>query len=191
MGLTVGVLLLLLGSVIGIVCLLLPLLTNDRISFKETLFGLIPAGVFFLLGFIFTILALIFTARAKKVADVYRTQLQPEGIIFFEEDLKGSMTFRNFSSPGRYDSWRKVAIAALLALTNKRILALKGSSPIVDVPLTDERLKKMKFSVEDENKLCIAFDANLFHNDWSGEIEYRFKTQKANEYLRKISELTN
>lgn len=184
MGLKVGVSLLILGVIGGGICLLLPALTSHRVSFKETLFGLIPAGVFFLLGFIFTILSVIFMIRARKVAAAYKSQLQPEGIVLFEEDVKGSMTFRNFRSPGRYYSWRKVLITSLIALTKTRLLALKGSSPIIDVPFTDERLRQMKFSLEGEKTLLVAFDANLFQPDWSGEIEYRFKTSQAQRFWR-------
>lgn len=188
-GLRVGILLLILGIVIGAVCLLLPSLTNNRVNLKEALFGLIPAGVLFLLGFTFTILSLIFTVRARKIAAIYKSQLQPEGIVLFEEDVKGSMTFRNFRRPGVYDSWRKVLITSLVVLTRKRLLALKGSSPIIDVPLTDERFRRMKFSLEGEKTLLVAFDANLFQPEWSGEIEYRFKTTRAREFLDKLSEI--
>jgi hypothetical protein len=99
------------------------------------------------------------------------------------------MTFRNFRSPGMYYSWRKVLITSLIALTKTRLLALKGSSPIINVPFTDERLRQMKFSLEGEKTLLVAFDANLFQPEWSGEIEYRFKTPQAREFLRKLSEL--
>jgi hypothetical protein len=190
MGLRVGISLLILGVIGGGVCLLLPSLTNDRVRFGEAALGLIPAGVFFLLGFVFTTLSLIFSIRARKVAAVYKSQLQPEGIVLFEEDVKGSMTFRNFRSPGRYASWRKVLITSLIALTKTRLLALKGSSPIINVPFTDERLRRMKFSLEGEKTLLVAFDANLFQPEWSGEIEYRFKTSRAREFLRKLSEVT-
>lgn len=190
MGLKVGISLLILGGIGGGICLLPPSLTNNRVRFSEAAFGLIPAGVFFLLGFVFIILSLIFSIRARKVAAAYRSQLQPEGIVLFEEDVKGSMTFRNFRSPGNYYSWRKVLITSLIALTKMRLLALKGSSPIIDIPFTDERLRQMKFSLEGEKTLLVAFDANLFQPEWSGEIEYRFKTPQAREFLRKLSEVT-
>lgn len=188
-GLKIGVLLLILGIVIGGVCLLLPTLTSNRVSLGESAFGFIPAGVFFLLGFIFTIFSLIFIARTKKAAAIYKPQLESEGIIFFEEDVSGSMTFRNFHRPGAFTGWQKIGISTLLALTEKRLLALKGSNPIIDVPLTDERLRKMNFSLENETTLLVAFDANLFQPEWSGEIEYRFKTAKAKEFLQKLNEM--
>ncbi len=186
MGLKVGISLLILGVIGGGICLLLPSLTNNRVRFSEAAFGLIPAGVFFLLGFVFTILSVIFSIRARKVATAYKSQLQPEGIVLFEEDVKGSMTFRNFRSPGRYYSWRKVLITSLIALTKMRLLALKGSSPIINVPFTDERLREMKFSLEGEKTLLVAFDANLFQPEWSGEIEYRFKTSQAQRFLESL-----
>ncbi len=189
-GLRVGVSLVILSIVIGIACLSLPSLTNNRVNLKEAMFGLIPAGVLFLLGFIFTILSLIFTARAKKVAAIYKVQLEPEGIFLFEEDVKGSMTFRNFRRPGIYDSWRKVLITSLVALTGKRLLALKGSSPTIDVLLTDGRLHRMNFTLEGETTLLVTFDANLFQPDWSGAIEYRFKTARASDFLQKLNEFT-
>jgi hypothetical protein len=186
MSLKVGISLLILGVIGGGICLLLPSLTNNRVSFGEAAFGLIPAGVFFLLGFVFTILSVIFSIRARKVAAAYKSQLQPEGIVLFEEDVKGSMTFRNFHSPGRYANWRKVLITSLVALTKTRLLALKGSSPIINVPFTDERLRQMKFSLEGEKTLLVAFDANLFQPEWSGEIEYRFKTSQARRFLESL-----
>jgi uncharacterized SAM-binding protein YcdF (DUF218 family) len=183
-------LLLMLGVIGGSVCLWLPSLTNNRVRFSAAALGLIPAGVLFLLGLIFTTLSLIFSIRARKVAAVYKSQLQPEGIVLFEEDVKGSMTFRNFRSPGIYYSWRKVLITSLIALTKTRLLALKGSSPIINVPFTDERLRQMKFSLEGEKTLLVAFDANLFQPDWSGEIEYRFHTTQAQEFLQTLTEMT-
>lgn len=183
MGLKVGSSLLILGVLVGGICLLLPSLTNNRIRSGEAALGLIPAGVFFLLGLVFTTLSVIFSIRARKVAAAYKSQLQPEGIVLFEEDVKGSMTFRNFRSPGSYYSWRKVLITSLIALTKTRLLALKGSSPIIDVPFTDERMRQMRFSLEGEKTLLVAFDANLFQPEWSGEIEYRFKTPQARSFL--------
>ncbi|MGB8508977.1 MAG: hypothetical protein WCD76_11265 [Pyrinomonadaceae bacterium] len=189
-GLRVGVSLLILGVIIGGICLWLPSLTNNRVRFGEAAFGLIPAGVLFLLGFVFTTLSVIFSIRARKVAAAYKSQLQPEGIVLFEEDVRGSITYRNFRSPGRYANWRKVLITSLIALTKTRLLALKGSSPIINIPFTDERLRQMRFSLEGEKTLLVAFDANLFQPAWSGEIEYRFKTTQAGEILQRLSEVT-
>ena len=57
---------------------------------------------------------------------------------------------------------------------------------IIDVPVTDERTRSMEFSVEGDGTLLVAFDASLFHNDWSGRIEYRFQTAQARAFLEKV-----
>jgi hypothetical protein len=45
-------------------------------------------------------------------------------------------------------------------------------------------------SVEDGNVLLIAFDAALFHNDWSGAIEYRFHTPQAEAFWETLTAKT-
>jgi hypothetical protein len=65
-------------------------------------------------------------------------------------------------------------------------LAFSYSSPIIDVPLTDERFRQLQFSLEDGNTLLVAFDASLFQTDWLGNIEYRFQTPQAQAFLEKL-----
>ena len=65
-GLIIGILLMVLAGIGGIVCLLLPSMTNNRVSFDEAMLGLIPAVIVLFLGFIITIVAAIFIIRARK-----------------------------------------------------------------------------------------------------------------------------
>lgn len=116
----------------------------------------------------------------------WRSAIESEGVVLFDEGIGGSITYRDFSAPGRRSSWRKVAFSGSIALTKTRLLALQYASPAIDVPLDDPRLKQMQFSVEGENKLLVAFDANLFHDDWSGTIEYRFRTEQAAAFLNRL-----
>lgn len=64
--LIIGILLMILGGIGGIVCLLLPSLTNNRIKFDEALLGLIPAVLVFFLGLVITVAAAIFVIKARK-----------------------------------------------------------------------------------------------------------------------------
>jgi hypothetical protein len=114
----------------------------------------------------------------------WRSTIELEGIVLFDEGIGGSITYRDFSAPGRRSSWRKVAFSGSIALTKTRLLALQYANPAIDVPLDDPRLKQIQFSVEGEGKLLVAFNANLFHNDWSGTIEYRFRTELVRELLK-------
>ena len=114
----------------------------------------------------------------------WRAAIDSEGIVLMDEGIGGSVTYRDFSAPGKRSAWRKVAFSGSIALTKTRLLALHYATPAINVPLDDQRLQQMQFSVEDEDKLLVAFNANLFHDDWSGTIEYRFRTEQAPAFLK-------
>jgi hypothetical protein len=123
-----------------------------------------------------------------KIPDEYRAALAGEGIILSDEGVKGSVTYRNFRSPGRISNWKRQWYPASIILTRTRLLAFAYSNQIIDVPITDERFRRLQFSLETETTLLVAFDASLFHDDWSGTIEYRFKTPHAQAFLDKLRE---
>ena len=61
-----SILLIILGIIVGSVCLLLPSMTNNRVSFDEAALGLIPAVLLFLLGFLIVLVAGIFYIKGRK-----------------------------------------------------------------------------------------------------------------------------
>jgi hypothetical protein len=187
--LIIGIVLLILAVAAGVFCLLLPWLTGNRVNFREASIGLIPVGIVFLLGLIATLFSTVFILVARKQSAQFISQIQPEGIVLHDDGVKSSATYRNFRSPGRYNSFRRNWFSASVALTKTRLFAVSGSSPLINVPFTDQRLQQMKFSVEGDKTLLVAFAANLFQPDWSGDIEYRFKTIHAKEYLEMLTGL--
>ena len=114
--------------------------------------------------------------------------LKSEGVILMDEGIKGSVTYLDFRAPGRHADWRRQWFTASIALTEARLVALQNSNTAINVPLQDERLRQMKFSVEEDGALLISFDPALFHSDWSGTMEYRFKTEQAQGFLAKLRE---
>ncbi len=121
-----------------------------------------------------------------KLPAEYVAALEKEGIILLDEGIRGTVTYRNFRAPGRYSNWKRQWFSSALILTKKRLLALRLRSEIIDVPFSDERFRQMQFSLEDETTLLVAFDASLFHADWSGSIEYRFQTAQAQAFFDKL-----
>jgi hypothetical protein len=116
--------------------------------------------------------------------------LKQESILLLEEGIKGSVTYLDFRAPGRYSNWRRQWYTASIALTEVRLIALRYAQLTINVPLTDERIRSMQFSLEESETLLVAFDAALFHNDWSGRIEYRFRAAHAQIFLNKLRERT-
>lgn len=117
--------------------------------------------------------------------------LQVEGLVLHDEGIRGTVTYRNFRAPGRYSNWKRQWFSSTLALTEKRLWALRLRSEIINVPLDDPRLKEMEFTFEEPETLCIGFDAALFQPDWSGRIEYRFRTPISKELYSLLSAMTN
>ena len=123
-----------------------------------------------------------------KIPERFMSTLRSEGILAFDEGIKGSITYRDFRAPGKYSAWRRQWFTGGIILTQVRLVSLISLSQAIDVPLTDERIRSMRFSVEKPGALLIAFDPALFHSDWSGTMEYRFHTTEAEAFVEKLRE---
>jgi hypothetical protein len=123
-----------------------------------------------------------------KIPASHSSAIQSEGVIIADEGIKGTVTYINFRAPWRYSNWKRQWCTASIALTNARLIAFQYAGLVIDVPFTDERFRQLNFSVEDNGALLVAFDASLFHDDWSGNLEYRFFTPSAREFLSKLTE---
>jgi hypothetical protein len=118
-----------------------------------------------------------------KIPEPLMSQLKNEGVILLDEGVKASVTYHNFSAPGKRFSWKRQWFPASIALTKTRLVGLMYSNFIINVPIADERIKAMQYTLENSTTLCVAFEASLFHADWAGTIEYRFRTNKAQQLL--------
>jgi len=116
-------------------------------------------------------------------------RLRMEGIVVADEGIPGSVTYRDFRAPGRYSSWRKQAFIGSVVVTNIRLVGLRSSRFAIVVPFSDERIRQLRISRERDH-LVIALDASLFHDDWSGTIEYRYRTSEAAVIIKWIQDLT-
>jgi hypothetical protein len=118
----------------------------------------------------------------------WRATIESEGVVLMDEGVRGSVTYRDFRAPGKRSAWRKVVFSGAIALTKTRLLALHYANPAINIPLDDERFKQLRISVEGAETLLVAFDASLFHNDWSGTMEYRFHTSEARAFLKSLGD---
>jgi hypothetical protein len=117
--------------------------------------------------------------------------LKDEGMVLSDEGIKGSITSIGFRAPGRRSAWRRQWFTGSIALTKTRLVALQYANLAINVPLTDERLDRLRITAENDETLLISFDPSLFHPDWSGTLEYRFRTPRAKafqEQLRPVSD---
>ncbi len=113
-------------------------------------------------------------------------QIQSEGVVLRDEGIRGSVTFRRFRAPGRYHGWRRTWFSGSIVLTRRHFLAFQYSRPIIGVPWDAEKLEQLDVRLENETTLCVAFEASVFQEDASGEVEVRLSTPLAPEALRHI-----
>jgi|SRR5450432_1004568 hypothetical protein len=118
-----------------------------------------------------------------KIPVQLKAQMEIEGIRLQDEGIPGSVTYRNFRRPGRYSSWRRTWNTASLIVTQTRLVAPFYSRPAIDVPFADKRFPSLTITLEKAGTLQVTFGASLFCDNWSGEIEYRFNTPQAQEFL--------
>ena len=121
-----------------------------------------------------------------KLAETVRTELTSEGIVLWDEGISGSVTFVNFRAPSRYSSWRRRWYTSSIVLTRTRLFGVHFTSPVINVPLADERLRGVQISAETPNTFAFAFDAGLFQPTWSGQITYHFRTQHAEALVAEL-----
>lgn len=113
--------------------------------------------------------------------------LEGEEIVLKEEGLSGSVTFRNFRAPGKRYSFRRSWLVGSIVITRQRVVAFAFSRPIINLPLAPEQIKKLHCTLKKDTVLSIAFDAAVFNENWSGAVEYRFKTSRARLFLEQLA----
>lgn len=114
-----------------------------------------------------------------KIRETLLNELKGEEIIASDEGIKSTLTYINFRAPGRYSNWKHRWFSGAVILTNKRLILQQYAQPVINILLTDERLKEIKVSLETEDTLLFEFEPHLFLENSTGNIEWRCRTPHA------------
>ena len=109
-----------------------------------------------------------------------------EKLILSDEGIRITARYKDFKSPGKSFKRKTTGMIGSIIVSKKRITAFAYSSPILNLKLTDERLKKIDYSGSTNQVLSLNFDVSLFSKDSTGVVTYIFHTSKAKEILEKI-----
>ena len=121
-----------------------------------------------------------------KVPKKYRPAIEQEGVLIIEEGIPASVTFKNFKAPGRYHSWKRSYFIGALIITEKSFFAFNFSNMLIGRPLSAEKLGALGCNLDGQNLLRVDYDAASFNADWSGQVECRFYTSKAQLFLERL-----
>jgi hypothetical protein len=122
-----------------------------------------------------------------KVPKRYAATLRKQGIVLIDEGIGGSVTYKQFKAPGRRHSWKKSWFTGSLVLTKQTFAAFAMLRPLIYLPIEDGRLSALRCSVEEDVTLLVTYDASLINDKWSGTVECRFRTAKAQLFLEHLA----
>jgi hypothetical protein len=115
---------------------------------------------------------------AAGLPEELRAALTAEGVLALAEDIRGSITYRNYRAPGENSNWAREWLTGTVALTGRRLVVWAGGAKRVDVPYDHPLRGSVEMTVDKPNRLCIATTPHAGAN-WSGSIELRFTTPLA------------
>ncbi|MCP4540887.1 MAG: hypothetical protein GY832_27440 [Chloroflexi bacterium] len=121
-----------------------------------------------------------------RIPKQYAPTLHDEGIVLIDEGIGGSITFKKFRAPGQYHSWKRSWFTGCIVLTEQTFAAFALIKPLVYVSLDHENISELLCTIEESDTLLIKYDASAFNEKWSGTIECRFKTSKAQMFIERL-----
>lgn len=123
---------------------------------------------------------------AGKVPRSAAAALEAEGILLRDEGIRVTVTYRDVRGPARHFSRRRQWFTGSIVVTRVRIAAFALRRPLLNLPLDDERMRRVTWTVTDGGDLQAVFDASLAGSGWSGSIEYRFGTALAAAFAGRL-----
>ncbi|WP_164100945.1 hypothetical protein [Candidatus Laterigemmans baculatus] len=104
------------------------------------------------------------------------------------EHLSCWVTYRDFRAPGRACNWKRQWFAGSLALSEDRLIAFQWRSRLFNTGVDDPRFSGLAITAEDQT-LIVSLNASLYRDDWSGFLEYQFRTPEADRIVYLLRQL--
>jgi hypothetical protein len=114
-----------------------------------------------------------------RLSDQFRDALSAEGMLLLEEELPGSITYRNYRAPGRYSSWKKEPTSGAIAITASRLVVWTGKSKHIDLPRSGPLRTAVEVTLDGADHVRFGYDAGRFSAERSGQVEVRLRTSQA------------
>jgi hypothetical protein len=113
--------------------------------------------------------------------------LEHEGIVISDEGMTGWFITKNVKGPGKRYRYRKEGFSGWIAVTNKRILCYTYKKRQINISVEDPRINSIHVGTPSADTLSISFESSVFREGWEGQIEFRFKTEKARQFYQVLS----
>jgi len=126
--------------------------------------------------------------RIGSIPKKLRSTLKAEEIVISDEGIGGWFITRNLKAPGKRYIHREQGFTGFLVITQIRILCYTYWKRQINISVQDPLISSLFTELLDPHTLSISFQSSLFHKNWEGVIEFRFKTEKAQEFYNALIE---
>jgi hypothetical protein len=116
---------------------------------------------------------------AGRLPEQLRAELARDGLLFLEEGLSGSITYRHYRAPGKRTNLKKELIAGVIAITHNRLVVWTRNSKHIDVPLAHGLRGAIEVVADRPDRLRFGYEASAFSQSRSGRVEVRLRTPEA------------
>jgi hypothetical protein len=116
--------------------------------------------------------------ESARLPDRLHAELAADGLLIFDEDLPGMMTYRRYRTPGKYVEYSRDPVFGTVAVSVRRLVVWAGNAKRVDAMFGTRFRAALAFAVDDGH-LLINADVHLAHPARSGFMEFRFRTPNA------------
>ena len=120
----------------------------------------------------------LYVGSGRLPADL-RGAIATELLVMLEEELPGSVTYRDYRTPKRYSKLRKRGVMGSIALTDRRLLVWANHVKHVNVPHDDPLRAGIKVKLDQPDWICVSYDAGAADPSRSGQVEVRLHTTRA------------
>ena len=127
--------------------------------------------------------------RVGSIPRKIRPILEQESIVLAEEGMAGWFIARNVKGPVKRYVHRREGFSGCLVITRKRIICYTYWKRQINISVDDPRLSKLYADATGQQGLSISFESSVFRDGWEGVIEYRFKTDKADQFQDALTSL--
>jgi hypothetical protein len=118
-----------------------------------------------------------------------RPVLEKEGIVVWDEGMKGHFITKDLKAPGRRSIHRSEGFSGWLAITQQRILCYTYRKRQINISIDDPKLSELFVCTPDPQTLSLSFESSVFREGWQGVVEFRFQAEKALQFADVLGSL--
>ena len=120
--------------------------------------------------------------RVGAIPKKLRPVLDAEQIVVADEGMRGWLLCRNVRGPGKRYIHRAEGFSGCLVVTKKRIICFTYRKLQINIAVEDPKIAEIFVDLPEKDILSISFESSAFKDRWKGIMQFRFRTEKAQEF---------